>query len=498
MNSSDEDQILEILKEAKHFQYLAEISRSQKDYTSEIDHLAEAATLLQRVANRADEPILDQLRSIGYQFKKLRQYEEAHRVLTRARDVAISLFGEIDKRVIEYTIALAEVSTEQNDLRQAENLYIEAIDAAKKLKSPSFTIISALESYANTLARHDRLNDAIEIMREAVSRREHRSPWSINTARCYEKYGGMLAAIGRKEEAREALLHSLLIRDEKNSPSFEYAASLERFADFLEGVGEFEEARKYFNEAGRIRQLAKEPDRNPKEQIIEKNEYDFKGGADSDWHTVDYDWHTVEHKKGDRISDISAHIQSASDQTSLIFYQTTLNATPIPVTLSNGVVEYLQLQALSIHIRGGHNRIGETLDRAINGLRNDRSVERIVSLKSDDYPSFIDVLCGMVEYVPEEHYAVATSIANAMRNDNAVPYYGSWEWLTPENFNIIKGVYTFVLDQGGTKILAASVAIGCSIIIIRICWAASGVGANIIEAIGSRLIKQIEAPIKDE
>lgn len=176
------------------------------------------------------------------------------------------------------------------------------------------------------------------------------------------------------------------------------------------------------------------------------------------------------------------------------WFQSTINETPLMFSNDGRSDELLVLQSLSLRVVGKHNQIEKILETVIDGFRSDPDIDDIRIVAETELAQLCHILSFSIDGSANEREKIASAMFRAMSDDFAVPYYGSWELLTPENFNMIKGAYTYVLDTGVGKILAASIAIGCSIIILFVSWATGKATAKVIEALGEKAVRHIGTP----
>lgn len=181
-------------------------------------------------------------------------------------------------------------------------------------------------------------------------------------------------------------------------------------------------------------------------------------------------------------------------------YQTTLNTTPLH--LSNNRI--VTLQTLAINITGRHNWVPSHFPEIMGALDGVSNISDTKHLSQDETSQLIEILAtnpksngsfssgfssGFDIGGPDEEVAIA--LASAMRDNYAIPYYGSFEVLTPENFDMITTAYSFINELGGEKFQGITFVIGKSVVILGTSWSGTKSLMSIISALGEKIVEKI-------
>ena len=456
----------------------------------------------ERVLDKEHPDTATSYNNLAYNLNAQGRYEEAEPLFRQGLEIRERMLGKEHPTTATSYNNVAMNLNAQGRYEEAEPLYRQGLEICERVLGKEHP--NTARSYNNVamnLNAQGRYEEAEQLYRQGLEILERMlGKEHPDTATSYNNLAMNLNAQGRYKEAEPLVRQGLEIRERmlgKEHP--DTARSYSNLAMNLNAQGRYEEAEPLYRQALEIFEQVLGIDA-PETVSCRKGLHSISSylldeklkvpsrEAHSDFTREPPQKRTLRDKAEE------SGIGSAGVP-GFIRIQTTLNRTPIPIKI-RGDDALLSLQALSIRVRGGHNQIAETLDRAIAGLATEPEIEKMTALDAGEISEFLNILCTSVSSNSEESEIISQAVIHAMKNEYAVPYYGSWEWLTPENFNIVKGAYTFVIDQGGSKILAASVAIGSSIIVIRICWVSAKIGANILEAIGAKIVKHIENPAK--
>lgn len=183
--------------------------------------------------------------------------------------------------------------------------------------------------------------------------------------------------------------------------------------------------------------------------------------------------------------------------------QNTLNTTLLDLSGDQN----LFLQALSINLAGKHNQVSSNFDEIMGLVLSAPNISEVRHLSQDATNELIQILAtnpmGAAAFssgagITEPVETIAAAIADAMGNNYAIPYYGSMDWLSPENIEKIKEAYTFVIENGPDRVQGASLTIGKSLVIVVLLGSFALASGKIVLALGDKAVQIIENYEPDE
>ncbi|WP_108817621.1 pentapeptide repeat-containing protein [Pseudovibrio sp. Alg231-02] len=169
-------------------------------------------------------------------------------------------------------------------------------------------------------------------------------------------------------------------------------------------------------------------------------------------------------------------------------YQIMRVTTPISFTKADGSEQRVILESVAIAMRGKGNSLSLLFDQIRDDLFKDEDFEVDITGKTWFEGLTKDWLSK------DEMNDCYNAVRSSMEFENAVPYFGSLKNLTPKQ---MAGLVTFVSTVGLKAYTIGVLALGSSIIFLRVCEASGEGLADIIRAKCQQVVRRIEAKDKE-
>ncbi|SFK98637.1 Uncharacterized protein YjbI, contains pentapeptide repeats [Pseudovibrio ascidiaceicola] len=157
------------------------------------------------------------------------------------------------------------------------------------------------------------------------------------------------------------------------------------------------------------------------------------------------------------LSEVSASQPLKTDKGTLDHHQVMSVNTPVYFTKADGTDTQITLASIAIAMRGKQNAIPEIFERVIKAAENGEDIRF-----KDKEEEWLELLTA--DWIaPEDKEACFEAIRKAMTEEHAAPYFGSLEWLTPENLETIREGLLFCQELGNGNVVIGAFKAGASV-----------------------------------